>query len=140
MGQIALARRRCRGYRREVGSPLETVKAAWEDFERRGYDGMLDAFADDAEWVQREGVVLRGKSEIAAWTDELVRSGVKLEPRSYTFEQHGPHVVVAGGLRTVSNGGMADAHRAWVYTVENGKLRRVVSCCSRDEALRKIAS
>ena len=119
-------------------TPLEAVKALWAAWERNGAEGVLDHLSPDAEWVPLDGQVYRGREEIAAFVQELRENGVQIEPRPYSFEPHGPCVIVAGGLRTRSRRGLSDVQRHWVYRVEDGQVTHVESLSSREEALRVV--
>jgi hypothetical protein len=117
-------------------TPLEAVKALWAAWEKNGAEGVLRHMSPDAEWVAYEGRIYHGREEIEEFVEELRENDVQIEPRPYSFEPHGPCVIVAGGLRTRSRRGLSDVQRHWLYRVENGLVTHAESLSSREEALR----
>jgi limonene-1,2-epoxide hydrolase len=124
---------------RSSPGPLETVKSFWKALERGGFEAILGWVHDDVEWIAREGLTVRGREELTAHLAELREQEISYEPRSYGFEQHGPWVLVAGGLRTRGPSGLSDVQRHWVYRVQSGLIVHMESFSSREEALRRIA-
>ena len=119
-------------------TPLEAVKALWAAWEKQGAEGVLRHMTPDADWVAFEGRIYRGREEIEDFIRELRENDVHIEPRPYSFEEHGDCVIVAGGLRTRSRRGLSDVQRHWVYRVENGQITHVESLSSREHALRAV--
>jgi len=119
-------------------SPLEAVKSVWAAWEKQGAEGVLVHLAPEAEWVDHDGRLFRGREEIEEWVRGLRERDVHIEPRPYSFEEHGDCVIVAGGLRTRSRRGLSDVQRHWLYRVQNGRITRVESLSSREEALQAV--
>ena len=119
-------------------TPLAAVKAAWAAWEKQGTEGVLTHLSPHAEWVDHDGRLYRGREEVEELVRELRENDVQIEPRPYSFEEHGDCVIVAGGLRTRSRRGLSDVQRHWVYRVEHGQITRVESLSSREEALQVV--
>jgi limonene-1,2-epoxide hydrolase len=118
--------------------PLETVKSFWKALERSGLEGVLHWVDEDVEWIAREGQTIHGRMELAAYLTGLRGQEISYEPRAYGFEQHGPWVIVAGGVRTRGPNGLSDVQRHWIYQVRDGLIVHIESFSSREEALRRI--
>jgi ketosteroid isomerase-like protein len=118
--------------------PLEIVKSFWKALERRGFEAILARVDEDVVWITRDGVTVNGREELGAHLAELRGQEISFEPRAYGFEERGPWVIVAGGLRTRGPGGLQDAQRHWLYRVRGGLIVHMESFSSRDEALRAI--
>ena len=99
---------------------------------------VLDEVAEDVVFDPGGGRdrVLYGREQVSAYLDRLEERGVRLRPRSFSFDALGDQVVVSGGLRTTGPRGLVDRQVAWLYGVRAGRVASVESFGSRAEALR----
>lgn len=106
---------------------IQIVRKAYADFSQGNIAGVLDAFADDIEWISPGSNALsgerHGKEEVAGFFRTLggLWEFLAFEPREYFTA--GDRVVVLGRyeVRSRQTGRTAATHWAMVWTFRNGK-------------------
>ncbi len=113
------------------------VERLWRAFVTGGLADALDLVDDDVEWAPAtaEGLVLHGRDELLAWSEENRLRGRRLDAQIYALEQRGDAVVVAAHLRVSENGAESLHQVHWVYRFTDGRLRRADAFATREEAL-----
>ena len=115
----------------------QAVHRLWRAFVTGGLPRVLDLVDDDVVWApaSADGLVLRGRDELLAWSEDNRRRGRRVDAQIYALEQRGDAVVVAAHLRIRENGGEALRQVHWVYRFADGRLRRAEAFATREEAL-----
>jgi anti-anti-sigma factor len=102
-------------------TPDDTVRALFASYERDGLDAALEQLDDDVVLLlgPDEGRILRGTGELRAMVAELRREGVDL---------------------TARRDGLDESQQHWVFHVVGGRLRRLSTYATRDEALSSLTA
>jgi ketosteroid isomerase-like protein len=119
---------------------VELVRAVFEAFNRRDFDAALALGHDSISWrtlFSVETDVLRGKQEIrVAWERQIEALDVHIDVVELT-PLDDTRVLAVGKWRGrgSESGAPVEQTAVQVFTVEDGRLRRVETYASRDEAL-----
>ena len=120
------------------GTPIEQVRALWTAYARGGVDAMHALVGDTPiEWIPT-GALEPVPSE-RFWGDWGRRQGEQQSVTIHSFEEHGPHVIAHGSLRTFHEGGFVDVQPSWVYFFRDGVLVRAAGYPTREAALEAIS-
>jgi ketosteroid isomerase-like protein len=120
---------------------VELVRAGFEAFNGRDFDAAMALAHDSITWeplFSVEAEMLRGKEEVlAAWKRQTEALDVRVDLGELTPLDENRVLAVGkwSGLGSRS-GAPVEQTAAQVFTVERGKVRRVETYASRDEALR----
>jgi ketosteroid isomerase-like protein len=107
------------------------ARALWDAYARGDVDALRAQLDDDIEWRPLGGKLLRGPAEVAAYLHHAVET---MSAVAHVFETDGDRVIVHGSLRRFRDGGFVDMQPTWVYRFRGGRLVRLESYESRDEA------
>jgi ketosteroid isomerase-like protein len=107
------------------------TRALWDAYTRGDMHAMRSQLDDDVEWQPLEGEVLRGAAEVAAY---LCGGADGFSAVAHVIESDGDRVIVHGSLRRFRDGGFVDVQPTWVWRFRGGRLLRVESYTSREEA------
>ena len=107
------------------------ARALWDAYARGDVDAVRAQLDDDIEWRPLGGKLLRGPAEVAAYLRHAVET---MSAVAHVFETDGDRVIVHGSLRRFRDGGFVDMQPTWVYRFRGGRLVRLESYESRDEA------
>jgi anti-sigma B factor antagonist len=123
-------------------TPDDTVRALFASYERDGLDAALDQLDDDVVLLlgPDEGRVLRGTGELRAMVAELRREGVDLTARLDALERRDDAVVASCTVRREGRDGLDESQQHWVFHVVGGRLRRLSTYATRDEALASLTA
>ena len=112
-------------------------------FNRRDVAGLVEMTTDDFEWVTWTGTVeptaYRGAEGLASYfRDSDVWDLLNLEVQE--FREHGDEVLVVGVFHARGGGSGVEIHAPYysVFFTSGGKLARVLSFRSEDEALQAV--
>jgi ketosteroid isomerase-like protein len=123
---------------------VEIVRASIATFNADGLEAAMAFLHPDIEWFTNvewpEANSFRGHDgirKLAAVLDEAV-GDVQID--ADRFSDEGDHVVVLGRLRVtgVGSGAVTESHRAWVYTLQDGKIIRHLTFTDEAEAFRAV--
>jgi ketosteroid isomerase-like protein len=119
---------------------IESLRGAYEAFNRGEWDRALTAFAPDAEWHEPDlpdAAVYRGVADIRAYWEMLARTlpGFRSQPQQ--FFDAGERVVVASLVSGTGGGSQpaVDGVVGMVWTFHAGKVVRCVVRRELDDAL-----
>ena len=88
-----------------------------------------------------EGRVYRGHEGIERWIEELFQHWETFEPIGEEFHEHGDTVIALGSwhARGLASGAQLDNQPAtWVVEFRNGKMTRLQTYTSREEAFAAV--
>jgi ketosteroid isomerase-like protein len=112
-------------------------------FNRRDVAGLVEITSDDFEWVTWTGTVeptaYHGAEGLAAYfRDSDIWHVLNLEVHEY--RDHGDEVLVIGTFHARGGGSGAEIHAPYysVFFIDGGKLARVLSFRTEDEALQAV--
>ena len=122
------------------GDPVEVVRRLWAAFARGGVEEAVALVADDVEWAPHsaDGVVLRGRDELAEWARAFAASGRRIEAHPYAFDRRDDCVVVSGFLRVTDGDEVTERHMHWMYRFGERGLARAEAHTSREAALSAV--
>jgi ketosteroid isomerase-like protein len=116
-----------------TGKNIEAVRGLWRAFARGGIDGVLKIADEDVEWIPYGGGGRRykGHEGLRQFMEERdTRPGlVVAEP--YGYGDYGDNVLVYGHVAR----GDTDQRVFWVYTFNDGRLRRFEAFTDQAEAV-----
>ena len=110
-----------------VEDNVRLIQKAYADFSRGDMASLLDAFAEDIQWITPGNTEVagerRGREEVAAFFRTLADQWdfLAFEPREYIAS--GDRLVVLGryDVRSRQTGRTAASHWAMVWTIQHGK-------------------
>lgn len=115
------------------------VRALWDAMRDRDVDSAMALMHADVEWVPLldDGESVHGAEALRLRLERIAGSGVVAESYALSYEAlEDGRVLVVGALRVRRpDNWMTTVQRWWVYVVEDGLIRRVQACDSREEAL-----
>lgn len=115
------------------------VRALWDAMRDRDVDSAMALMHADVEWVPLldDGESVHGAEALRLRLERIAGSGVVAESYALSHEAlEDGRVLVVGALRVRRpDNWMTTVQRWWVYVVEDGLIRRVQACDSREEAL-----
>jgi anti-anti-sigma factor len=125
-----------------MGSSAELVRRLWQAHADAGIDAMLDVAGDDVIWQPylTKGRVLRGSEELRGAFAALAAEGVEYEATLHGVEDHGNAVLATGTLRVRRSGSFEEISRCWAFHFRGGRLRRLTSFESREEAVDTLSA
>jgi hypothetical protein len=110
----------------------------WDATRDRDVDTGMKLIHPDVEWVPlfEEGPSIRGAEALRLRLEEIAGSGVVAEAYPLSFELlDDGRVLVVGALRVRRpDNWMTTVQRWWIYVIEDGLVRRVQACDSREQA------
>ena len=107
------------------------ARALWDAYARGDVDAVTAQLDDEVELRPLGGEVLRGPAEVVAYVRRTLGN---MSAVAHAFETDGDRVIVHGSLRRFRDGGFVDMQPTWVYRFRGGRLVRLESYESRDEA------
>ena len=126
---------------------VDTVKALMAAVERRDADLLAAVTTPDLEWfpvfaARVGGMPYRGRRGIEAFLREIEETWEEFEPVPEEYREIAGCVVGLGRLRTRgrSSGAPADSPWAAVYDLSDGRVSRIRTYLSHDEALEVVAA
>ncbi len=122
---------------------LELVRRAFDAFNRRDADALLDCFHAESEWRPAispggmEGRTYNGHDGLREWLAEVAESWETFEARDFSARPAGETVVVLGYIhaRGRASGVEIDRELAQVWEMEDGKALRATAYATHTEAL-----
>jgi anti-sigma B factor antagonist len=123
-------------------TPEEMVRDLFARYERDGIEAAFDLVDDDVVLLLGPGPdrVLRGTTELRATLDELRREGIDIAARLDTVEGRGEAAVASCTVRREGAGTLDESQQHWVLHVAGGRLRRLSTYATREEALSSLAA
>src|SRR5215207_4877584 len=124
-------------------SPDDTVRELFARYRRGGLDAALALLDDDVVLLllaldcER---VLRGIEDLRGMLAELRQAGVELDASLDALERRGDAVVASCTVSRQRPDGLEESQQHWVFHVVRGRLRRLSTYASRDEALSSLAA
>lgn len=123
---------------------VELVRLSITTYNAKGLEASMAFLHPDVEWHMNlewpDAPVFRGHSGIRQLSSALqdVLGEVRIEPDR--FVDAGDDVVVLGRLFVAGTGSgvAAESHRAWVYTVREGKIIRHLTFAEAADALEAV--
>jgi ketosteroid isomerase-like protein len=123
----------------------DLVRDWFEATARRDAGRLIEIASPDIEYVPimaaLEGRVYRGHEGVCRWLDELYEHWDVFEPIGHEFHERGDMVIALGcwNARGKVSGAQLDSEPAtWIVEFEDGKMTRLQTYTSREEAFRAI--
>jgi anti-sigma B factor antagonist len=118
-------------------SPDDAVRELFARYQRDGLDAALELLDQDIVLLLAldEGRVLHGTDELRALLAELRRREVDVDARLDTLERRGDAVVAGCTVRRQHPDGLEESQQHWVFHFTAGRLRRLSTYASREEAV-----
>jgi hypothetical protein len=99
---------------------VREVLSRWFEFEEDGSGACVARTEEETDWTRLAGA----------------ETGAETTAHLYSMEQIGSCVLAAGSIRTVSNGGLAEATTWWLFEgFRGGRFSRIERYVSAAEAL-----
>jgi ketosteroid isomerase-like protein len=123
----------------------DLVRDWFEATSRRDAGRLIEIASPDIEYVPimaaLEGRVYRGHEGVCRWLDELYEYWDVFEPIGQEFHERGDMVIALGcwNARGKASGAQLSSEPAtWIVEFEDGKMTRLQTYTSREEAFRSI--
>jgi ketosteroid isomerase-like protein len=65
------------------------------------------------------GQPIRGHEELRQFWADFAQEGLQMRAGAYSIEEQGDSVIVAGWVRTIDDGRLADTQSRWVYRFDD---------------------
>jgi ketosteroid isomerase-like protein len=122
---------------------VETLRWAYEAFNRREWDRALTAFTPDAEWHEPDlpdAAVYRGSASIKGYWEMLISTLPTFRSEPERFFEVGDQVVVCALVSGTGGGSQASVagRVGMVWTFQGGKIVRCVVRRELEEALAAV--
>jgi ketosteroid isomerase-like protein len=122
---------------------VETLRRAYEAFNRREWDRALTVFAPDAEWHEPDlpdAAVYRGLAEIRGYWEMLIRTLPSFRSDPEQFLEAEDEVVVSSIVSGTGGGSEATVagRVGMVWTFREGKVARCVVHRQLEDALEAV--
>ena len=123
---------------------VEIVRAAYGAFNSRDLDALLRLSAEDCEWqplrAQLEGIVYRGHQGVRQFVSDMDQDWEEFRIDPLEFHDRQERVAVIGRVRALGQSGVAiDSVAGFVFELERGRIRHIISHSDPEEALKAVA-
>jgi ketosteroid isomerase-like protein len=122
---------------------VEVVRAAYEAFNARDLDALLRLAAEDCEWqplrAQLEGIVYRGHQGVRQFVSDMDEDWRAYRIDPLEFHDREERVAVVGRVTGLGQSGVeVDSVAGFVFELERGRIRRIVSGSDPEAALEAL--
>src|SRR3954453_5320952 len=122
---------------------VEVVRAAYGAFNARDVDGLVRLSAEDCEWqplrAQLEGMVYRGHQGVRQFVSDMDEDWEAFRIDPLEFHDSQERVAVIGRVSALGQSGVEiDSLAGFVFELQRGRIRRIMSHSDPEEALRAV--
>jgi len=122
---------------------VEVVRAAYDAFNARDVDGLLQLSADDCEWqplrAQLEGIVYRGHEGVRQFVSDMDEDWEAFRIDPLEFHDREERVAVVGRVSALGQSGVEiNSVAGFVFELQRGRIRRIISHSDPEAALEAL--